>query len=197
MGGNIDDRPMTRMPDAPPILTYATPRRDRRRSMVDWSGRILGAAQLVVAILLLVGLPDAFGAGPWTLTVTEGSWSASVAWHWLSFGAGPLNLVAATMAVRGAIEPLGQQGRFYRRYLWITLGGFAVVVLCTVVISRWPVFVTANPSGWAVNDFRLTMSDDDLRFAWCLLLAGNPMMVLLAVRPALRRIGRAWGFDEA
>jgi hypothetical protein len=179
MGGNIDDRPMTRMPDAPPILTYATPRRDRRRSMVDWSGRILGAAQLVVAILLLVGLPDAFGAGPWTLTVTEGSWSASVAWHWLSFGAGPLNLVAATMAVRGAIEPLGQQGRFYRRYLWITLGGFAVVVLCTV------------------NDFRLTMSDDDLRFAWCLLLAGNPMLVLLAVRPALRRIGQAWGFDEA
>ena len=53
--------------------------------------------------------------------------------------------------------------------------------------------MTANASAPAVNDYHFVLSDHQIRTVWCGLLDGNPMLILLAVRPTLRQIGKAWG----
>ena len=64
------------------------------------------------------------------------------------------------------------------------------------MICRWPLQLSLNPTAPAVNDFRYKLTFDAVWFLWIKLMLTNPILVLLAVRPAVCRIGVARGSGD-
>ncbi len=170
------------MSEPPPMLTYATPRRERRYSRVDWSARLLGAAQVLIALLLLVHIVTTLGRD----TFSDGPWVARLAWYWFPRCAIVSNAVAAVMALSASFRLRGQQGMGLRRYLGLCLGNLAITAVAMVVLDRCRLFVSDNPLAPPVNDRRFYLDADLYVQVPILFLICNPVLVLLAVRLVLR-----------